>query len=103
MGAISYRMQVKRYGGLTPAIRQRLGREGSGDETPSLMKSKSATSVTPGARFIREWNGSTHVVEVVEGGFIWNGMRHRSLSAIARAITGTKWSGPRFFALREGS
>ncbi|WLR91686.1 DUF2924 domain-containing protein [Shinella zoogloeoides] len=53
----------------------------------------------PGARLIRDWNGSSHVVDVVNGGFIYAGSRYRSLSGIAREITGTNWSGPRFFGL----
>ena len=56
-------------------------------------------ALKPGGRLLREWNGVTHVVEVTETGFLWNGETWRSLSAIARAITGTHWSGPRFFGL----
>ncbi len=52
-------------------------------------------------RLIREWNGSSHVVEAVDGGFLWNGKRYGSLSAVARAITGARWSGPRFFGLES--
>jgi hypothetical protein len=48
---------------------------------------------------VRAWHGTRHEVEVLEDGYLWRGARHRSLSAIARAITGTKWSGPRFFGL----
>lgn len=61
-------------------------------------------SLEPGTRLVREWNGSTHVVEVTERGFVWNGQAYRSLSAVARAITGARWSGPRFFGLglRDG-
>ena len=54
----------------------------------------------PGGRLIREWNGVTHVVDVIDDGFVWNGSRHGSLSPIARAITGARWSGPRFFGLK---
>ena len=53
----------------------------------------------PGARLLRAWNGTTHVVDVLPDGYLWNGTRHRSLSAIARAITGARWSVPRFFGL----
>lgn len=53
-----------------------------------------------GGRLIREWNGTTHVVDVTKDGFLWNGQRFSSLSAIARAITGARWSGPRFFGLK---
>ncbi len=65
----------------------------------SLAANLQTTRIAPGMRLIREWNGSSHVVEVVDGGFVWNGKRYGSLSAIARAITGARWSGPRFFAL----
>lgn len=53
----------------------------------------------PGTRLLREWNGVTHVVDVTEDGFEWRGATWRSLSAIAREITGAHWSGPRFFGL----
>ncbi|BDW86550.1 hypothetical protein MACH21_27270 [Roseicyclus marinus] len=56
-------------------------------------------NLKPGGRLLREWNGVTHVVEVVENGYLWNGQRWRSLSVIAREITGAHWSGPRFFGL----
>lgn len=52
-----------------------------------------------GARLIREWNGREHVVDVTADGYLWNGQTWRSLSAIAKEITGTKWSGPRFFGV----
>lgn len=52
-----------------------------------------------GTRLIREWNGRRHVVDVVSDGYLWNGRTWRSLSAIAKEITGTKWSGPRFFGV----
>lgn len=54
-----------------------------------------------GGRLLREWNGTTHVVEITEGGYRWNGRTWRSLSAIAREITGAHWSGPRFFGLTK--
>ena len=58
-----------------------------------------APSLLPGGRLLREWNGVTHVVDVTDGGFVWKGETWRSLSAIAREITGAHWSGPRFFGL----
>ncbi len=58
-----------------------------------------APGLAPGGWLIREWNGTTHEVEVLENGFSWRGQNYRSLSAIAEAITGTRWSGPRFFGL----
>ena len=55
--------------------------------------------LAPGTRLLREWNGRTHQVDVTDDGFVWNGETYRSLSAVARAITGARWSGPRFFGL----
>ncbi|MGI9450483.1 MAG: DUF2924 domain-containing protein [Geminicoccaceae bacterium] len=57
------------------------------------------TKLKPGARLMRAWQGRTHTVLVLDDGFEWQGERHGSLSAIARKITGTRWSGPRFFGL----
>ena len=60
-----------------------------------------AVSLTPGTRLLREWQGRTHHVTVVTGGFEYDGKVWRSLSAIARSITGTRWSGPAFFGLNR--
>ena len=97
--AVAYGMQVKRYGGLKPAVRRQLrkGTEGGSAPAAGLKTAK----IAPGMRLIREWNGSSHVVEAVDGGFLWNGKRYGSLSAVARAITGARWSGPRFFGLES--
>jgi len=97
--AVAYEMQVKRYGGLKPAAERRLKVIANGTAEGDRRSCKVAPRLRPGARLVREWNGVSHVVEVTEGGFIWNGCRHRSLSAVARAITGARWSGPRFFGL----
>ena len=96
--AVAYQMQAKRYGGLKPASARRL-RVIAAEQTEVGNGNTDNVVLKPGARLVREWNGVTHVVEVVDGGFIWDGERHRSLSAIARAITGARWSGPRFFGL----
>ena len=59
----------------------------------------SGVALSAGVQLVREWNGRIWQVEVLEDGFICNGKTYRSLSAIARMITGTRWSGPRFFGL----
>lgn len=65
-------------------------------------RGKSASmGIAPGTHLIREWNGRTFQVEVLEGGFAMDGRSYRSLSAIAKKITGTTWSGPSFFGLRK--
>lgn len=97
--ALAYCLQERAYGGLKPAIRRLLEKLRAGDLNAKDLKVLVAPSLTPGVRLVREWNGETHVVETVTDGFIWRGTRYSSLSTIARAITGTNWSGPRFFGL----
>ncbi len=101
---IAYARQERRHGGLSRPVAKELDRllaRALGDgatDTPQL-------STTPlpriGTILVREWHRTTHHVTVADDGFLWNGKLHRSLSAIARAITGTKWNGPRFFGLRD--
>lgn len=90
---LAFETQAKREGGVPAALRARLDRITAGEER------KVSPTLQPGARLLREWNGTTHVVDVLPEGFLWNGHPHHSLSAIARAITGARWSGPRFFGL----
>jgi hypothetical protein len=59
-------------------------------------------SYRPGSTLAKDWDGVRHQIAVTEGGFIWNGEHHASLSSIARKITGVRWNGPRFFGLRDG-
>lgn len=101
--AIAYQLQVKRYGGLKLGTKRRLRTMavGTTDLDRGHNKVPSAT-LQPGTRLIREWNGVSHVVEMTDGGYIWNSTQYCSLSAIARAITGARWSGPRFFGLTSG-
>ena len=68
-------------------------------EKGDLAKAR-AVRLKPGVKLVREWRGETHDVLVLEDGFQWRGQRWRSLSAIAREISGTHWSGPRFFGLQ---
>jgi hypothetical protein len=93
----AYAVQAKAYGGLKPKTRKMLLRIADGDAREPESKSK--PSPAPGARLLREWNGRTHQVDVTEAGFLWNGESYGSLSAVARAITGARWSGPRFFGV----
>jgi hypothetical protein len=101
--AATYLIQEKEFGGLGRSAKRKLhtlahkmGREGS----PSFDL---APSLKPGAKLIREWRGRTYSVIALEDGFDFEGRRYPSLSKIAREITGTRWSGPRFFGLtREG-
>jgi Protein of unknown function (DUF2924) len=65
------------------------------------LKESSRAQVTPqpGSRLVREWQGTTYTVDVLDDGFFYKEKSYRSLSAIALVITGARWSGPRFFGL----
>lgn len=91
---LAYELQALRSGGLPKHVEAALKRaEG---KTPSK---RTSAALKPGGRLLREWNGVTHVIDVTETGFVWKGESWRSLSVIAREITGAHWSGPRFFGL----
>ena len=93
--AEAYRLQAKRYGKLKPELRRRLISIATGSEGQSSAALR--PNLNSGSKLVREWHGKTHQVMVNDDGFDWNGETYRSLSAIAFAITGAKWSGPRFF------
>lgn len=98
---IAYRLQERMYGGLRPSTLKRLRKIAAGLEDEPESPPLQAAALKPGVRLLREWKGETHIVEVLPKGFAWQGRTYRSLSAIARAITGTQWSGPDFFGLRD--
>jgi hypothetical protein len=91
---LAFELQARRTGGLPkPLVVALMRNDGKGPAKPACPALK------PGGRLIREWNGVTHIVDVTETGFVWKGETWRSLSSIAREITGAHWSGPRFFSL----
>jgi Protein of unknown function (DUF2924) len=98
---IAYERQAKRFGGLSPSISRRLQRVAN-DLSSGRPPARGAKLKT-GTRLVRDWNGIAHVVDVVDGGFVWKGEHYRSLSVVARTITGARWSGPRFFGLQASS
>lgn len=96
--AASYKIQSKRFGRLSARTHRALIALASGKV---LEKTVPSNSPKPGTKLIRDWHGKTHQVEVLEEGFIWEGGIYKSLSATANAITGAKWSGPRFFGISK--
>ena len=94
---IAWRLQEKEFGGLAADVRRTLSCGGEG--TPRRRPSLARASLRPGNRLVRRWRGRTYVVEVTEGGLVYEGSRFSSLSVIATRITGTRWSGPKFFGL----
>ena len=101
--AAAYQIQVKAFGGLKPKVRRELlkidGCMDSGGPAEIGPSRSSGSALRPGMRLVREWNGRTQTVDVGAEGFVWNGEQYGSLSAVAHAITGARWSGPRFFGL----
>jgi hypothetical protein len=99
---IAYARQEGRYGGLAKPVAKELDRllarvlrDGASDGSLPTPLPRNGTVL------VREWHGAIHHVTVLQDGFLWNGKTYRSLSSIARAITGTKWNGPRFFGMRD--
>ena len=97
---LAYAMQEKALGGLSVASVKRLGAFAASGR--SAAKVTRLRTTRPGMRLVRVWNGVVHIVTVNEAGEVeWNGRTWRSLSEVARTITGTQWSGPKFFGLRD--
>ncbi len=100
---LAYRIQELAYGGLKPETVKRLEALGEQLDGGDRKKSRIRADMTPivGTRLIREWQGVEHLVTVTADGFDWQGRPYKSLSAIARAITGTRWNGWVFFGLKN--
>ena len=105
---LAYRIQELAYGGLGEETRERLtqvlkdeGYNALGVKTGRRSVQGSEKRLTPGTVLVREWGGHVHHVNAVVGGFEYHGMFFKSLSAVARQITGTRWNGPRFFGFRK--
>lgn len=98
--AEAYGIQSSVHGGLKPSLRRKLASKPNGiADDVVVYKAHKSRRLSKGSKLVREWNGRTHHVDVVQDGFVWNGNKHQSLSAIAKEITGAHWSGPRFFGL----
>lgn len=100
-GALAYALQADRFGGLSPEARRRLARIASRLEANPKAEILRGETPPPGARLVRDWGGERHQVEIVKGGFAYRGKIYKSLSTIAEEITGTHWSGPRFFGIKN--
>ena len=101
MHAIAHRMQEKALGGLKPATRRFLEKAAEDNALRQQQQMLPVISMKTGTRLLREWHGVTYEVIIMEDGMQCNGKRYRSLSEVARAITGTRWSGPLFFGLKK--
>jgi DUF2924 family protein len=101
MRAVAYRMQEQALGGLKPTTRRLFQRVAADAHGRRPLKILAQGTPQPGAILIREWNGVKYQVVVREDGFSFRGRHYRSLSAVARLITASRWSGPVFFGLKE--
>jgi hypothetical protein len=98
---ITYKLQERAYGGLSMATARKLEQAGADPLSRSAAKPTPPISLKSGTRLVREWRGVTHTVLIHVDGIEWRGQRYRSLSVVAREITGARWSGPRFFGLKQ--
>jgi hypothetical protein len=100
---LTYRLQEKAYGGLKPSTRAELRRIARSLENSTASPNlRILPKIKTGTHILRKWKGEMHDVGVTEFGYEYRGSGFRSLSEIARKITGTRWSGPAFFGLRNG-
>ncbi len=105
---LAYRIQELFYGGLSETAERHLAELAESDPLARMCRKEQGSKrylskgkLLPGTRLIREWNGNKYEVTAKEKGFVYDGRDFRSLSAIATAITGTKWNGKAFFGLRD--
>ena len=98
--AVAYRMQEVALGGLRPERQRQLRHLAQQLNQTAEIRRRARLELKSGTRLVREWRGRTYEVLVLDDGFSWQGTSYRSLSALARKITGTAWSGPLFFGLK---
>ena len=98
---VAWKLQERVLGGLSATTKRQLGELARTMATKSDLTKARKVTLKPGARLVRAWGGETHEILVVVDGFLWRGKKWRSLSVIAREMTGTHWSGPRFFGLTK--
>jgi len=96
---VAWKIQERAFGGHSAATKRQLDALADALETNADIAKSRRVALRPGAKLVREWRGDTHEVVVLKDGFSWRGKQWRSLSLIAREITGTRWSGPRFFGI----
>ena len=102
MRAGAYRLQEQALGGLKPTTRRFL-EQAAEDASAGRQISAPSLTIKSGTRLLREWHGVTHEVMVADDGVLYRDKRYRSLSEVARVITGVKWSGPLFFGLKKAA
>lgn len=97
--SVAYQMQVEAYGGLSASTRKRLRDIAMAVRQGSNVAG--ARTIRPGTQMLRQWKDQTHTVTALSDGFEWKGRTYKSLSAIAKEITGTSWNGYSFFGIKR--
>jgi Protein of unknown function (DUF2924) len=98
--SLAYRFQAEALGGLKRSTKRQLRQILDATRAGSEMPVASSPRIKAGTKLIRVWQDKTHIVTVLADGFEWNGSRYRSLSEIARSMTGTRWNGLVFFGVK---
>ena len=98
--ALAYRIQEQSLGGLKPSTRRLLAKVAADASARRSIQVAPESTLKPGTVLLREWHGTQHQVIVREDAIVFKGKQYKSLSQVAHRITGTKWSGPRFFGLK---
>jgi hypothetical protein len=101
VSAIAYRVQERVFGGLKPSMRRLLERTSEDAGGHQISRNRPVTRASAGNVLIRDWQGKSHHVTVLDRGVLYGKKNYRSLSQVARVITGCRWSGPLFFGLRD--
>jgi Protein of unknown function (DUF2924) len=101
--AVAYQMQVAAYGGLSAATRRRLREIAMAVRNGDRNSVLGGVQIKPGTQLIRQWQNTTHTVTVLDDGFALDGRTYKSLSAVAKGITGTNWNGYAFFGIKRAA
>src|SRR5712671_5673437 len=101
IAAVAHRMQEKALGALKSSVRRHLMQAVNNPATPRLSPHSPSLRPRAGTVLVRDWGGVTHQAQVLEDGILFRTKRYKSLSEVARIITGSRWSGPLFFGLKS--
>jgi Protein of unknown function (DUF2924) len=101
IAAIAYRVQEQTFGGLKPSVVRLLERASGDAGGRPILRTRPVTRASIGTVLIRDWRGKSHHVTVLDQGVLYRKKNYRSLSQVARVITGCRWSGPLFFGLKD--
>lgn len=99
--AVAHKLQLQQTNSSQSSLNRKLATYAGQLRQTGRLRIAPSTEMKPGSRLVREWQGKLHEVSIRDDGFFYQDQKYRSLSAIARDITGTRWSGPAFFGLKE--